>query len=33
VSWVGHAGGFIGGVLAAFAIRRDSDELDQIKGS
>ena len=33
VSWVGHAGGFLGGVLAAFAIRTDSSGIDQIKGS
>ena len=33
VSWVGHAGGFLGGVLAAFAIRRDSDRSTQISGN
>ena len=33
VSWIGHAGGFLGGVLAAFAIRTDSSGIDQIKGS
>ena len=33
VSWVGHAGGFLGGVLAALAICRDADEMNQINGS
>ena len=33
VSWVGHAGGFLGGVLAAFALRRDSDRSTQISGN
>ena len=33
VSWIGHAGGFLGGVLAAFAIQRDPNHSAQIKGS
>ena len=33
VSWIGHAGGFVGGVLAAYAIHRDADHSAQIKGS
>ena len=33
VSWIGHAGGFLGGLLAAFAIQRDPDQSAQIKGS
>ena len=33
VSWIGHAGGFLGGVLAALAIHRDSDRSTQISGN
>ena len=33
VSWIGHAGGFVGGLLAAFTIQRDRNQSAQIKGS
>ena len=33
VSWIGHAGGFVGGLLAACTIQRDRNQSAQIKGS
>ena len=33
VSWVGHAGGFLGGLLTALSMRKDSDQSAQIKGN
>ena len=33
VSWIGHAGGFLGGLLAAFSVRKEPDQAAQIKGS